>query len=234
MRTQIELTCISDTHTMESEIIFKKGQRDILIHSGDATNIGSMNEICSFLDWFSEQEYNHKIFIPGNHDRGCESHNNMVKEICNRLNIIYLNEESVNVMGLKIYGSPYTPTFPRKGIWAFNADKGDEIKKHWDLIPQDTNILVTHGPPYGILDEVNNNMSTDIHQGCEELRKAVFKINPVLHVFGHIHEGNGTKVIDKTLFVNASVLDERYKYVNKPIKIILENGVFTGMSALDE
>ena len=131
--------------------------------------------------------------------------------------------------GLKIWGSPYTPTFSN---WHFMADRGADIKKHWDLIPEDVDILVTHGPPYGILDEIDEVTkwgTKKFNVGCEELSKALVRVRPKLHVFGHIHEGYGMYrpnlgFVDcpgYPIFVNASHVNERYQPVNAPIRIIL-------------
>jgi Icc-related predicted phosphoesterase len=138
------------------------------------------------------------VFIAGNHDFFFEEA--PLSEI-NALipnNVIYLNDSGVHIEGIKIWGSPVQPRFYD---WAFNRDRGEHIKKHWDLIPKGTDILITHGPAYGILD-----LTMDMRQvGCEELRKKVEEIKPKYHVFGHIHESHGIKTEEGTVFINASI-----------------------------
>src|SRR5690606_9104680 len=113
------------------------------------------------------------------------------------------------------WGSPITPYFHN---WAFNRKRGAKIKAHWDLIPDDTDILITHGPPFGILDETVYSKRT----GCEELLLRVYQVQPKYHIFGHIHEDYGMLAKRETTFVNASVLDDRYELVNDAM--ILNSG----------
>jgi Icc-related predicted phosphoesterase len=112
--------------------------------------------------------------------------------------------------GIKIWGSPVTPWFFN---WAFNRHRGDPIKKHWDLIPGDTDVLITHGPVFSVLDKTSNGQ----HVGCEDLLKKVQEIKPKVHVCGHIHEAYGKVEETGTKFFNASILNERYLMVNSPI-----------------
>ena len=181
----------------------------MLIHAGDVSKRGHKSEIQDFLVWFSIQPQLYKIFIAGNHDFFFEETseaeiNKIIPE-----NIIYLNDSGITIEGIKIWGSPVQPRF---FDWAFNRDRGEDILKHWNLIPDDTDILITHGPPYGILDLTNRGLRV----GCEELRKKVDLIRPKYHIFGHIHESNGIENKENTIFINASVLDLRYRPVFNP------------------
>ena len=186
----------------------------MIIHAGDVSNKGSKSEIEEFLNWYKELNFKHKIFIAGNHDFFFESATDqMIKQIIPK-NIIYLNDSGIEIEGIKIRGSQIQPEFFN---WAFNRERGAAIKKHWDLIPTDTDILITHGPPYKILDLTTKGT----YSGCKELKKKVFSIQPKLHVFGHIHEGYGTTTINKTLFINASLLNEKYQSAHIPIVIDL-------------
>ncbi len=124
---------------------------------------------------------------------------------------------AVEIDGLKIYGSPWQPRFYD---WAFNLNRGAELEEKWRLIPPDTDVLITHGPPHGILDEVERQYYIE-NTGCEELRKRVEMICPKLHVFGHIHCGYGQIEKFGTEFVNASNCDEEYNPVNLPVIIDL-------------
>jgi Icc-related predicted phosphoesterase len=124
--------------------------------------------------------------------------------------IIYLNDNGITINGINIWGSPISPWFFN---WAFNRHRGEAIKKHWDLIPAGTDILITHGPVFGILDKTN----TLKHVGCEDLLKKINEIKPKVHVCGHIHEAYGMEEKSATKFINASVLNDKYELVNKPI-----------------
>ncbi|WP_226987416.1 metallophosphoesterase family protein [Parachlamydia acanthamoebae] len=119
-----------------------------------------------------------------------------------------MNDSGVEIHGIKIWGSPITPWFEN---WAFNRHRGDEIKAHWDLIPSDTEILITHGPCYGILDEVKISRQWTRHVGCEELEKNIHASQIKLHVFGHIHGARNVKTHAGKIFVNAASLNDSYK-----------------------
>lgn len=202
------LTLISDTHFRHNQLELAGG--DMLIHAGDLCGRGTEGEALAFLRWFGEQPYTYKIFIAGNHDWFFEKSSKMEIDKIIPANIHYLNDSGVEIEGLKIWGSPVQPAFLD---WAFNRKKGAEINKHWKLIPKDTNILITHGPPFGILDRTTSNYNA----GCEMLLKKVNQIEPKLHVFGHIHEGYGMVEKGKTIFANASSVNVNYQLVNAPI-----------------
>jgi Icc-related predicted phosphoesterase len=206
----MKITLISDTHTKHEKLKLPGG--DLLIHAGDVSSRGYTDEIGSFLKWFAAQQYKHKIFISGNHDFFFER---QPKEIVDSLipeGVIYLNDSGCEVEGIKIWGSPVQPWFYD---WAFNRKRGADIKKHWDLIPDNTEILITHGPPHDVLDQTVHGDRV----GCTDLLDAVKRIKPKLHVFGHIHEAHGHKLIDGVDFYNASVLDENYLLVNDPWRV---------------
>lgn len=136
--------------------------------------------------------------------------------------VAYLNEESTEAFGLKIYGTPIQPWFHD---WAFNRMRGEDIQQHWDKIPEDTDVLVVHGPPYMILDHLHpqyQRYNENPNVGCENLREKIFDIKPKLVVFGHIHEGYGSREIDGITFVNASCLNENYKPMNPPQFVEIE------------
>jgi Icc-related predicted phosphoesterase len=119
----------------------------------------------------------------------------------------------VEIQGLTIYGSPWTPSFFRHN-WVFNADRGSEIRAHWQKIPANLDILVTHGPPFGIVDEVIRNYE---HVGCHDLREAILDKKPRVHISGHIHHGYGLGMLGTTLCINASTCNESYKPINAPV-----------------
>lgn len=217
--SKLIIDILSDTHNQHKKFICTGG--DILIHAGDATLGGKHHEICHFLDWYAKQKYDHLIFVAGNHDWGFEKEPNLMKEECDNRNIILLNDSGVIItsgsMEIKMWGSPVQPWFHS---WAFNRDRGEDIKRHWDLIPDDTEILITHGPPYGILDHV---IRTNERVGCYDLLDKILKTQVKLHTFGHIHEARGNVFAYSKQFINASSLNGMYyPYGNKPIRVIRE------------
>ena len=190
---------------------------DILIHAGDATNRGQIEELTAFNDWFSSLPHRRKIFVAGNHDWLFEKRPKYAQSLLAE-NIIYLQDSEIEIEGLKIYGSPWQPRF---FDWAFNLNRGAELAEKWKLIPNEIDVLITHGPPFGILDETPRG---DL-AGCEELRKRVGEIAQFgklkLHVFGHIHFGYGETEKFGVRFVNASNCDEDYLPTNPPIVVDL-------------
>lgn len=214
----MKITCISDTHNKHNHIPIKYlSGGDCLIHSGDVSGRGSRYEVEEFLKWFNDLPYTHKIMISGNHDFFFEDNSNDIinETLSHYPNIIYLNDSGVEIEGFKVWGSPVQPWFYN---WAFNR-KGTEICKHWDLIPLDTNILITHGPAKGYLDMTLNGDIT----GCPYLLDKISELkNLKLFVHGHIHEAYGrVDFPDGGIFVNASVLDARYVMKNVPHEIEL-------------
>lgn len=206
----MKITAISDTHTQHQLLDLKGG--DVLIHAGDISSRGREYEVIDFLQWFSGQPHKHKIFIAGNHDffferESEEKINSLIPE-----NIIYLNDSGITIEGIHFWGSPVTPWFYD---WAFNRMPGADIQKHWEKIPPTTDILITHGPPFGILDRSVKGE----HIGGKDILPYLEKIKPRFHIFGHIHEGYGMIKKDKTTFINASVLNEKYEMTNAPVVV---------------
>jgi Icc-related predicted phosphoesterase len=206
----MKITLISDTHGLHRKVKLTGG--DILIHCGDVSNKGKEIELQEFYDWFKNQAYTHKVFIAGNHDFGLQD--NKIESFDLPEGIIYLEDSSVEVDGVKIYGSPYTPNFCD---WAFMKERGKEMRDIWAKIEK-CDILITHGPLHGIFDTVERIYGNE-HVGCEELAKKVFEINPKIHAFGHIHGGYGNEFFHNTRFINCSVLNDYYEYANKPVDI---------------
>ena len=210
------IVCLSDTHNCTYEIGVPDG--DILIHSGDATITGTVEEIKLFNRWFSSLPHPHKIFVAGNHDWLFERDSRLAQSLLDDT-IIYLQDSSAEIDGIKIYGSPWQPRF---FDWAFNLGRGAEVAEKWRLMPDDIDVLVTHGPPYRILDAVPNRLGIE-NAGCEELRSRVERIAAIgrlrVHAFGHIHSDYGTHDEFGVRFVNASTCDEQYKPTQVPIVI---------------
>ena len=209
------ITFISDSHTKHKQIEKDLPGGNIIIHSGDISSMGYKYEIDDFCKWFDNLNYDIKIFIAGNHDFLFERNPNESYKIINSYkNIKYLEDSLVIVNDIKIWGSPWQPEFYN---WAFNLPKnGIKLAEKWNNIPPDIDILITHGPPFGHLDMVINE---NISLGCQLLENRIEKINPKIHVFGHIHSGYGYKFYNNTHYINASVLDEKYQYTQQPITI---------------
>ncbi len=193
----MKIICISDTHGYHKDLNVPDG--DLLIFAGDYTNDHRKKvpeQLAAFNSWLGELPHKHKVMIAGNHDFFFEDNPKIAESFIT--NAIYLNDSGIEIEGLKIWGSPVQPTFYD---WAFNKQCGEEIKKHWSLIPEDTDILVTHGPPAGILDLTDRKDSA----GCKDLYNAIKKLGSLkLHIFGHIHEAYGQLVKDGITYINPS------------------------------
>jgi Icc-related predicted phosphoesterase len=208
----MKIVCISDTHNQHWKVDLPSG--DILIHGGDLTFNGTAEEIKNFNSWLEKQKekFEQIIVIAGNHDFLFERSPEIAKKIIT--NACYLENSGLIYKNINIWGSPISPRFMD---YAFNRERGKEIKKYWDMIPSNTDILVIHPPPFGILDKIYSGLSV----GCEELLKAIYRVKPKLVVFGHIHESHGYIEKNGIKFVNASSLDLMYRFVNKPVTIDL-------------
>jgi hypothetical protein len=222
---KMRITLISDTHGKHRLLDKDLPGGDLLLHAGDFMNGGhDFEEATSFLEWFNKiDNYTDKIFIAGNHDRVFENTPQWVEtNLAKYPTIDYLQDNSwVDYAdgpngdfpedNVRVYGTPWQPEFCR---WAFNLPRnGDAMKERWDAIPDNTDILITHGPAFGHLDIPGGQ---NIRVGCEMLRHRVDTIRPKIHVFGHIHGSWGHYFDGHTHFFNASVLDESYRYTQAP------------------
>lgn len=219
------IDCISDLHGYYPKL---EGG-DLLIVAGDLTANDQPNDRLEFLQWLADQTYRKKIWVAGNHD------NSLVGSSFRKTRedaAEYLCDSGTEFEGLKICGSPWTKTFPGMNpkCKAFTVDTDEELAEKWALIPENIDILITHSPPLGFGDMIDNSYnfgSGSLHVGSESLHHLLYsgKIRPRLHVFGHIHEGYGhIKYVDDvphTQFVNASHVNKNYQPVNKPIRVIL-------------
>jgi Icc-related predicted phosphoesterase len=217
----MKITFISDTHVKHKQITEDLPGGDLLIHAGDISSMGHKHEIQQFCKWFNSLEnYTVKTFIAGNHDFGFEKEPEMAKEVVDSYkDIVYLQDSFLGYgvdteNYVKIYGSPWQPEFYN---WAFNLPKnGLELAQKWNDIPDDTDILITHGPAFGYLDTI---MGQYDNLGCQLLTNRIKTIKPKIHVCGHIHSGYGYVFDGDTHFINASVLDEQYQYSQKPLTV---------------
>ena len=203
----MKFVAISDTHCRHKSVQLPRG--DVLLHAGDISYKGQWSEVLDFLNWFKNVPFRYKIFIAGNHDFYFEREKKAAIEQAIPEGVQYLNDSGITLDGIQIWGSPVTPWFYD---WAFNRQRGATIAKHWALIPTHTDILLTHGPAFGILDTVLNGN----HAGDKDLLKAIETIKPKVHVCGHIHEAYGRIKRSSTTFINASVVNEKYELVNSP------------------
>lgn len=211
----MRLVLISDTHGLVPVEAIPEG--DILIHAGDLSMSGSSREIYEAGKWLQKLPHKHKIVIAGNHDFFCEEDPHFARLRLEGGGVKYLFEESAVIEGLFMFGSPYTPWFHN---WAFNVRGYEAMKARRKLLPKELDILITHGPPYGTLDQINPLMNTGC-LGDVALMEELQTRRVGLHVFGHIHGGYGMFKRQKTTFYNASLLDEAYQVVNKPFIVDL-------------
>ena len=214
----MKITFISDTHTMHSQVTEDLPGGDLLIHAGDCMNGGYReSELIGFLDWMEHdvKGYKHKLFIAGNHDWIFENRPTQARKLVAKFapSVEYLEDEMSCKEDVRIYGSPWQPAFCD---WAFNLPRnGEELIEKWNDIPDKIDILVTHGPRYGYLDWAGSGGNV----GCEALDSVILTNPPKIHVCGHVHSGYGYKWDGNTHHINASVLNNSYLYVNKPLNI---------------
>jgi Icc-related predicted phosphoesterase len=197
----MRIVALSDTHGLHDRLTVP--ECDVLIHAGDFSTHGRVEDTVDFLRWFEAQPARHRVLVAGNHDLFVEAHAaEFARMLTKYPRITYLQERAVTIDGVTFYGSPITPKF---FDWAFMRERGKAIRAHWDAIPDGVDVLITHGPPYGIADR---NDRGD-YCGCEELADRVFRVEPRLHIFGHIHEGRGEyRLTDKrTSFVNVASIN---------------------------
>lgn len=229
----MRLVFISDTHLIDvirgTPLHVPDG--DVLVHCGDATMRGTYPEIAQFATSFAAYPHKHKVFVPGNHDWGFQTQLAERGSKGEEIDWAHcLMDRGVTIEGVKFWGSPWQPEFCN---WAFNLPRGPALRAHWDKIPNDTDVLVTHSPPMGVLDRVWGYEKKWVkakghvaprrvaeHVGCADLLLAVKRVNPRVHAFGHIHCHYGTRSgVDglRTVFINCALADERYYLTNKPV-----------------
>lgn len=188
----MRIVCVSDTHGRHKLTQVPAG--NILVHAGDVTLDGSLEDVEEFNHWLGTLPHKHKVVICGNHDWCFQKQPTEARALIT--NAIYLQDSGCEIEGLKFYGSPWTPLF---FDWAFMRPDA-ELFETWKAIPAGVDVLVTHGPPHGILDQTNRNARA----GSFTLLHRVYEVKPRLHAFGHIHEAAGQTEIDGTRFVNAA------------------------------
>lgn len=208
----MRIVCLSDTHNAINDVTIPDG--DVLVHAGDLTSMGTVQEIKRELARLEEKvsRFREVYIIAGNHDWLFQSNPTLAREIVTEFGFTYLQDSGVTLDGVNFWGSPWQPRF---FDWAFNQNRGADIKRFWDLIPDNTDVLITHGPPYGIGDPDSKKFPV----GCKDLLEAIRRVKPKLHICGHLHEGYGVREVFDTKFINASIMDDYYNSVNEPIVV---------------
>lgn len=206
----MRIVCISDTHNGTEDLELPDG--DVLVVAGDFCGRGTDYEVMRFHSFLAARPHRHKVVVAGNHDwpfyRPATPEVRIFKK-----SFTYLEDSGCTIDGVKFWGSPWQPEFFN---WAFNLPRGERLAEKWRMIPSDTDVLVTHGPPFGILDVVPEGTRV----GCEDLAAEVlYRIKPKAHIFGHIHYSYGIDYRGPTTFVNASTCTEGYRPDNPPIVI---------------
>lgn len=254
---KVRFVIISDTHNVHRQIK-DLPDGDVLLHCGDITKTGQIEQLSDFAAWLKELPHKHKVVIAGNHDltlhedwylerenysrwhyRGPLDQEQAIKVLkeagrpatCSTGSstagpggFTYLEDNSVTIEGYKIYGSPWSAFFHN---WAFNIPRGQPSQDLYKNIPDDTDILLTHGPALGAGDLIDNAYTKGERVGCVNLLKRVLEVKPKIHAFGHIHEDVGvfSDASGETLFVNASTCDLSYKANNPVIVVDLDKRV---------
>lgn len=208
----LRLVLISDTHGKHDELGKLSG--DVLIHCGDFCR-GFLNkgaEIPSLDRWFAKQDFQCILCIGGNHDFAAQ------EAFANRgevfANAVYLQDQEFNFQGTTFYGSPWLPDLTG---WAYYLPDADRMRK-WELIPRHVDIMITHTPPFGILDKPRSGRNV----GCRYLRAVVDRIAPKVHCFGHVHASAGQLATSGTSFINASVVNSDYEVRHRPTVLEIE------------
>jgi len=217
MKNKLSIVIISDTHNKHWQIQPEDlPVADVIIHCGDFTSMGYAHEIKDFMRWYSKlHQYEYRLLIAGNHDFLFETYPVLAKEHIPD-NVIYLEDSGIEILGKYFYGTPVQKPFNN---WAFNRPE-EKMKQHWEAIPSNTDVLITHSPPYMVRDFTEHGNE---NIGSPSLYdEVVNRIKPIVSLMGHVHEGYGVTIHRDITFINASSLNRKYEYVNKPILIEID------------
>jgi len=227
---------LSDTHSRHKQIYwpFDPANADMIIHSGDFSNVGEIMDVSEFFQWFSNLPIKYKIITAGNHDKcfdpkfwdnkalttdryrkvliGAKRYSKqIIDNFTSNPNHFFLNHEAVVIEGIKFFGTPWSKSF-HAPYWAFNVNDGEEAKKLYDTMPDDVDVLISHGPAYGKLDLTK----MGVKAGSIQLAERIRVVNPSFVLTGHIHEDYGQLVEDGITYLNGSILDSDYLPTNIP------------------
>jgi hypothetical protein len=237
---KMRITHISDTHNKHNQLNGLLPGGDLLIHSGDISSLGRETEVKRFVKWFNDiNNYTNKIFIAGNHDMTFDREQLLRDKLAHfegrteydtecaegkpawleellgihlHPNVFYLENNFIEIDQIKIWGSPITPSFGYG--WAFNKDRGYDINQIWNQIPNDTDIVITHGPIHSYCDRTDRG---GLNVGCEQLYHRLNEVQPQLHFSGHIHEAYGYRQTKWGYAFNGCNCDLSYLVNNKPM-----------------
>lgn len=189
----IRLVAVADTHLQHAEVEIPDG--DILIIAGDITRRGTLPQLAQALEFFRRQAHRDKILIAGNHEFCLQNTLEQARPLLDGFH--YLLDSGITLHGLRFWGTPWQPWFYN---WAFNLQRGPDLAAKWALIPDDTDVLISHGPPRGYGDDTGRE-----RVGCDDLLTRVRELRPLVHLYGHIHEDRGHWRLGESLLVNVTV-----------------------------
>jgi predicted phosphodiesterase len=207
----MRLVIISDTHNQHEDLGVLHG--DVLIHCGDIGMgfEGNLGEVDRLDEWFGRQDFKRILCIGGNHDFALQKRVGAGEPVLR--NATYLQDEGISFEGVRFYGAPWTPELIG---WAFYLPP-DLMRAKWAVIPERTDVLITHTPAYGVLDRNSQAKAC----GCPDLRQRIEELRPRIHCFGHVHASGGKVEHQGTTYVNASMVNSRYKIIHRPFEIDL-------------
>lgn len=190
----MRLVAVADTHTFHDDLEVPGG--DVFVHAGDMCRGGTLDELALTAAWIRGLPHRHKVVVAGNHDWCFCRERERALELLGP-EVIYLEDSGADIGGLRFWGSPWQPAF---NDWAYNLPRGPALAARWALIPAATDVLITHGPAAGIGDRAADARG----HGCADLLEAIGRVEPRLHLFGHIHQDGGLWQVGATTHVNAT------------------------------
>ncbi|MEZ4359172.1 MAG: metallophosphatase domain-containing protein [Kofleriaceae bacterium] len=192
----MRIVAVADTHLFTSDLQVPEG--DVLVHAGDLCRAGSLAELREAAAWLARLPHAHKVVVAGNHDWAFQREPEAARALLGA-GVTYLEDVEVTLDGLRFWGSPWQPAFHG---WAFNLPRGAPLAAVWAKVPPGLDVLITHGPPYGVGDLLEDGLPG--REGCADLRRRVAEVRPRLHLFGHIHQDGGAWEVDGTVFANVT------------------------------
>lgn len=191
----MRIVALADTHLFHEDL-GELPDGDVLVHAGDACRAGTLEELAHAVAFLKALPHRHKLFVAGNHEVALERSPAAARALFGD-EVRYLEDDGVELDGVRFWGSPWTPRFHD---WAFMRERGTSIAERWAQIPSDTHVLVTHGPPLGFGDAAADGRGL----GCADLLNRTLEVRPLLHLFGHIHQGRGSWRSGETTFANVT------------------------------
>ncbi|CAG0883245.1 unnamed protein product [Cyprideis torosa] len=221
---KLSFVVLADTHGQEDYLRYPIPPADVLLHAGDFSHHGTLAELKKFNDWIGRLPHRFKVVIAGNHDVALYDRDDLMpydkcapeKARASLTNCVYLEDSGCEILGVKIWGSPWTPTWGTRG---FQVNRGLPIAEKWALIPAGTDLLMTHGPPVGHCDfAANNQYAGDVNL----LYEVQNRVKPKIHVFGHIHEAYGLSTDGNTIYINAATCNRGLRPIRPAVYFELE------------